>query len=145
MSYLSQAEADRIITQSELGQIGPIISSSSLALRCNLGSAYKGGDGYNLDTDDYDTNVKYATALYASICFSQDTITEKIDDYRLLLMKDCAVSTGETYTYRQGGDAYTTLPKCHGLGSTAEVVYAWNMNDSAIALARNVVEKILSL
>lgn len=145
MSYLSQDEADRIITTQELARLGPIVEKEELAIRCNHGSKYTGGDGFNLESDNYNTNIKYATALYASVCFAQDTIHTKIDEYRLLLMKKCSLSSGESYTYNQGSEAYTTLPKCHGLGSDAEVVNSWNMNDSAITLSRQVVEQILSV
>ncbi|MDP1898819.1 MAG: hypothetical protein Q8K43_13140, partial [Sulfurimicrobium sp.] len=113
--------------------------------RCNHGPVYTGGDGFNLSSDDYPSSIKYATALYASICFAQDTIHEKIDEFRLLLMKDCALGHGETYIYRQGLDTYTTFPKCHGLGGDAKEVSSWDMNDSAIHLARKVVEQVLSL
>jgi hypothetical protein len=150
MSYLSQDEADRIITTQELARLGPIVENEDLAIRCNHGSKYTGGDGFNLESDNYNTNIKYATALYASICFAQDTIRPdidgtKIDEYRLLLMEKCALSSGESYTYNQGSEAYTTLPKCHGLGGDAEVVSSWSMNDSAITLSRQVVEQILSI
>lgn len=145
MSYLSQSQADRIITAEELTQLVSIVEKQQLAIRCNEGQEYTKGDGYNLEGDDYSNNIEYATALYATVCFSQDTIQENIDDYSLLLLKNCALSRGDTYTYRQGGDSYTTLPKCHGLGSDVEVVNYWNMNDSAITLSRSVVEHILSL
>lgn len=146
MSYLSQDEADRIITTQELARLGPIVEKEELAIRCNHGSKYTGGDGFNLESDNYNTNIKYATALYASVCFAQDTIRTEIDEYRLLLMKKCSLSSsGESYTYNQGSEAYTTLSKCHGLGSDAEVVNSWNMNDSAITLSRQVVEQILSI
>lgn len=145
MSYLSQDEADRIITAQELARLGPIVENEQLAIRCNHGSKYTGGDGFNLESDNYNTTIKYATALYASVCFAQDTIRTGIDEYRLLLMGKCALSSGESYTYNQGSEAYTTLPKCHGLGSDAEVVSSWNMNDSAITLSRQVVAQILSI
>jgi hypothetical protein len=145
MSYLSQSQADRIITNKELAKLVPIVEKQQLAIRCNEGHEYTKGDGYNLDGDDYATNIEYATALYATVCFSQDTIQESIDDYSLLLLKKCALSKGDTYTYRQGSDSYTTLPKCHGLGGDAEVAKSWNMNDSAITLSRGVVEHILSM
>lgn len=145
MSYLGKNEADRIITDTELALLGIIVEKNNLAIRCNRGCDYTGGDGFNLSSDDYDTHIKYATALYASVCFAQDTIHEKIDEFRLLLMRDCALGSGETYKYKQGNDTYTTLPKCHGLGGDAVVVSHWNMNDSAINLARNVVERILSM
>lgn len=145
MNYLEKNEAERIITAEEFKIIGSIIELQRLAIRCNNGKDYTGGDGFNLETDNYDNFIKYATALYASICFAQDTIQEKIDEYFLLLMKDCALKTGETYTYRQGDKSYETLPKCHGLGGDATVVYCWNMNDSAITMSRRVVEQILSL
>lgn len=145
MSYLDINEANRIITAKELVLLSPIVEKNNLAIRCNHGCDYTGGDGFNLSSDDYDSNVKYATALYASVCFAQDTIHDKIDEFRLLLMKDCALGHGETYKYKQGGDTYLTFPKCHGLGGDAKVVSHWHMNDSAINLARNVVERILSM
>jgi hypothetical protein len=145
MSYLNQEQANRVVTTEELQRIQPIIEENSLAIRCNHGQNYIVGDGFNLDTSSYDTNIKYATALYASVCFAQDTIHHGIDEYFLLLMKDCALSSGETYTYRQGDDIYITLPKCHGLGGEASVVRDWRINDSAITLARNVIERILAL
>lgn len=145
MSYLDKNEADRIITTEELVLLGPIVEKNDMAIRCNRGSVYSGGDGFNLSSDDYKTSIQYATALYASICFAQDTIHDDIEKYKLLLMKDCSLGSGETYTYKQGKDIYTTLPKCHGLGAEAQVVMEWSMNDSAIILARNVVLKVLSV
>jgi hypothetical protein len=145
MSYLDQSDADRIITAEEFKQAAPVISSKSMAIRCNYGITYKSGAGYNLNCYAYDTSRAYATALYASVCFSQDTIQGDMDAYNLLLMKNCATTSGETYNYTQGSDMYTTLPKCHGLGSSAELIYSMSMNDSAITLARRVVEYILAL
>jgi hypothetical protein len=145
MSYLDKHEADRIVTDKELAVIGPKIDKHSLAIRCNHGRTFEGGAGFNLDTSKYGDNIKYATALYAAICFAQDTIHEKMDEYYLLLMRECALGGGETYQYRQGNDIYTTLPKCSALGGDAQIVTDWRINDSAIKLARYVVERILGM
>jgi len=145
MSYLDNSEANRIVTVEELKRLQPVVEEKQMAIRCNKGTEYKGGDGYNLDVDKLNTNVKFATALYASICFSQDTIRSGIDSYNLLLLEKCALSSSDTYTYQQGDDVYNTLPKCNGLGPDAAVLFALNMNDSAITMARRVVEKILTL
>ena len=51
MSYLSQDEADRIITTQELVRLGPIVEQEELAIRCNHGNEYTGGDGFNLESD----------------------------------------------------------------------------------------------
>lgn len=145
MSYLTKEQAERIISQSEFETIKPIIEKNALAIRCNKGKEYSGGDGYNIDCDSYSDYIKYATALYASICFMQDTIHEEIDSYYLLLLKNCSLGHGETYTYRQGSDSYQTFPKCHGLGSDAEVTHTNSINNSAIHLSRYVVNWVLSL
>ncbi|PKQ60288.1 hypothetical protein BZG02_20020 [Labilibaculum filiforme] len=145
MSYLNISEAERIITGEEFKRLQPIVEKNQMAIRCNKGSEYKGGDGYNLEVNISDNDVKFATALYASICFSQDTIQSGIDSYKLLLLKKCALSSSETYKYTQGSDVYNTLFKCSGLGKDATVIFALNMNDSAITMARRVVEKILEL
>lgn len=145
MSYLNKSEAERIITGEEFKRLQPIVENKQMAIRCNKGSEYKGGDGYNLDVDISNTYVDFATALYASICFSQDTIQSEIDSYELLLLESCALSSSEAYRYTQGSDVYNTLYKCSGLGEGATVIFALNMNDSAITMARRVVEKILQL
>lgn len=145
MSYLSKEEAERIISATEFETIKSIIEKNELAIRCNKGDRYAGGDGFNIDADDYSDYIKYATALYASICFMQETIHHGIDDYCLLLLKNCALGHGETYTYRQGSERYTTFPKCHGLGSDATVTHSTSINNSAITLSRYVVNWVLSL
>ncbi|MEN9658106.1 MAG: hypothetical protein RL571_1571 [Pseudomonadota bacterium] len=143
MSQLNQAEANRIITSAELVQLGQIVEINNMAIRCNKGNIFSGGDGFNLSTDQYPSNIDYATALYASICFAQDTIHTKLSDYSLLLLIKCALGSGETYNYQQGRDTYTTLPKCHGLGADTALLRDWSMDDSAIILSRKVVERIL--
>lgn len=145
MRYLQPEQAQRIITESEFAEIALIVDKHCLAIRCNRGPDYTGGDGYNLSTDRYGSYIEFATALYASVCFSQDTIQQGMDQYNLMLLDDCALGDGGTYTYRQGTDAYVTLPKCSGLGSDARVLTHWKMNDSAISLSRDVVLQILAL
>jgi hypothetical protein len=88
-------------------------------------------------------SVDYATAVYASVCFSQDTIQSGIDNYFFLLMSNCALGSGESYNYVQGSLVYATLPKCHGLGGEAQVNANTGANGSAITIARWVVEQLL--
>ncbi|HEY4351542.1 MAG TPA: hypothetical protein VGN31_09955, partial [Paraburkholderia sp.] len=64
MSKLDKQEADRIITEAEFIQLNQR-GVEGMALRCNLGRDYTGGDGYNLSPDNYANSVDYATALYA--------------------------------------------------------------------------------
>jgi len=142
MSKLDKQEANRIITEEEFLRLKEH-GTEGKALRCNEGQVYHGGDGYNLDPDDYANNVDYATALYASVCFSQDTIHTGLDRYNFLLMGNCALGHGETYDYRQGDLVYTTLPKCHGLGGDAQVSASIGAGGSAIAIARWVVLQLL--
>lgn len=143
MSYLDPEDANRIITDDELALIRKEVENN-MAIRCNSGAEFTGGAGYNLDSDNYSDNVQYATALYASICFSQDTIQSDMDSYKLLLLNNCSTAGSETYNYRQGAAVYTTFPKCGSLGTDSVVLASWSMNDSAITLARNVVVQLLS-
>ncbi len=144
MSLLDKSEAIRIITPSQFTEIKPKIDSLSAALRCNEGAKYVSGTGYNMDADNYKNSVEYATALYAAICFAQDTIHDNLDKYNLMVLRDCAVNSSDTYTYQQGEDKYVTLPKCNALGGEAKVVHYTSMNDSAINLAAKVVNWILN-
>jgi hypothetical protein len=142
MSKLDQQDADRIITSAEFTQLKSE-GTDGKALRCNVGRTYSAGDGYNLDPYNYLNSVDYATAVYASVCFSQDTIHSGIDNYFFLLMSNCALGSGESYNYVQGSLVYATLPKCHGLGGAAQVNANTGANGSAIAIARWVVEQLL--
>ena len=76
---------------SQFRQLKPLVEKSLMAIRCNSGAEYSGGAGYNLDCDDYRNSVEYATALYASICFAQDTRSSDLSTYRLLLLVNCSL------------------------------------------------------
>ncbi len=145
MTLLSEQEVNRIITNEEFNSIKEFIRANKLAIRCNFSSKYTGGDGFNLTPEFSENYIHYATALYASVCLSQDISNNqgKIDENYLLLMRNCSVVHGQTYNYEQNGEKYQTLHKCHGLGNKAIVVSSWKINDSAITLSRNVVERII--
>lgn len=148
MSNLTEEQANRIITEIEFNAIRNFINSNSLAIRCSKGRVYSpdlGGDGYNLGIYNYEESIKYATAIYASVCFAQDTISDDVDDYYLLLMGDCSLSSSETYHYIEGNKRYDTLLKCHGLGRDAKVLHYWSMNNRGINLSRRLVELLLTL
>jgi hypothetical protein len=142
MSKLDQQDADRIITAAEFLALNEE-GIDGMALRCNEGRLYTGGDGYNLNPDRYANSVDYATAVYATVCFSQDTIHSGIDNFYFLFMSNCAVANGETYNYYQGNLVYETLPKCNGLGGAAQVESSLGANGSATTIARWVVEQLL--
>lgn len=148
MSNLTKTQANRIIRDAEFGAIKSYINNNSLSIRCSKGTVYfpeLGGDGYNISTYNYNDSIKYATAVYASVCFAQDTISDGIDNYYLLLMENCSLSSSKTYKYSQGEKCYLTLPKCQGLGVDAKVKYYWPMNDSSIDLSRRLIELLLTL
>jgi len=142
MSKLDQQDAERIITAAEFIALNEE-GIDGKALRCNEGRVFAGGDGYNLNPDRYASSVDYATAVYATVCFSQDTIHAGIDNFYFLFMSNCAVANGETYNYYQGNLVYETLPKCNGLGGAAQVESSLGANGSAITIARWVVEQLL--
>lgn len=146
--YLSLEEANRIITQEEFMFIRDYVEYHK-AIRCNKGTVFTGGAGYNISTqrylpNEYSNNIEYATALYASICFSQDTIHDGLHNYYLLLMSNCNTAGGEKYKYTQGSDWYYTFPKAGSLGVQSTVLHALRMDDSAINLGRKVVNLIIA-
>lgn len=147
MSYLTKEQVSRIITEIEFNVIKSFVNKNNLAIRCSNGKEYLprvGGDGYNLGIYNYGDSTKYATAIYASVCFAQDTILDDINDYYLLLMGNCSLSSSKTYQYIEGNKSYNTLPKCQGLGPEAIVLHYWSMNNSGINLSRKLIELLLS-
>lgn len=85
-----------------------------LAIRGSNSTSFSGGDGYNLSGDNYTSYVAWIKAVLASLNFAQDAGAKYV-----LLLRECALKTGETYRDSQG---LVTLPKCNGLGSSARVV-----------------------
>jgi hypothetical protein len=131
MRKLGQQNADRLVTGTEFSQLkGRRIDE--MALRCNAGLTDSGGDGYNLSPDNYVTSTDYATAVYAAVCISQDTIQPALGNYHFPLMGHCAISNGDAYNYVQGSRVYATLSKCPGSGGAAQVNAKIGASGSAI-------------
>ena len=89
------------------------VRKHQLAIRFSATTVYAGGDGYNLSGDNYAGYEEWTAAVLATLNFSQDIGTKYI-----LLLRDCALKTGETYL----SQGKRTLPKCNGLGPSASVV-----------------------
>lgn len=144
MKNLSDEDVIKIINEKEFSKLDEMFFwKHGLAIRCNKGKKDTKGDGFNLDIGD--RNYKeYATALFASIDFAQAYILSdkgKLKDYCLLMMKDCAVSSKEKYTYKE----YYTLFKCSKLGPKTTTIKIFSMDEKPMILARKVINKILKL
>jgi len=97
------------------GKISKTVEKYQLAIRGSSETTYSGsGDGYNLSADNYKNYEKWVGAVLASLNMMQDAGAKYV-----LLLRDCALKTGETYKDSQGN---VTLPKCSGLGGDATVV-----------------------
>lgn len=94
--------------------IGEKIDSLKLAIRGSAETTYSGGAGYNISTSNYQSYDAWIAAVLATLNFAQDCGAKYI-----LLLQDCAITTGEKYTDYMGKQ---TLPKSHALGYLANVV-----------------------
>lgn len=111
------------------------IERFELAIRGSSETTYSGGDGYNPMMDNYRDFASWDKAVKSSIQFMNDSKAKY-----LLLLKECAQKTGETYVSKIG----KTLPKCSGLGGDAKVIFSLNLpanpDDAADALYQFILE-----